>query len=383
LTEALIARGRAQAETLIAAARKATGLAEFGDPPLRPTLDILLGAILDQARLTEAGLQARWRHIDRLLCNRLRLEAAASPPVKTSPLVFIVGMPRSGTTKLHRMLARDPGVNFVPTWRHLYPVPLTPDPSETAIRKQLGAMFAQGFKTQAAECYQAHPIDAEEPEEETWLMQHSFLTESVEAELAVPGYLVWLRTQDMRPVYRQMARFLAAIAGQHPDPGRPWILKGTFHGAYLDILFDTFPDARAIYCHRDPVASLPSYCSLVERLRRQQSDHVDRARLGADLLDWYADHQGRMMTARGRVPAGRILDLPYEAIRDDAAEVLRRISEFLDRPLDLPAMLDWEAAQRQAGHDRHVYAAADYGLDARRIADRTEIYRTAYLAEIA
>ena len=366
-------------EGLLAAACAETRLTEYGEPPLRPALDHLVASILSEADLTPAGMDMRRRHILRLLSNRLRLAAflKGRDPVAVGKKIFIVGMPRSGTTKLHRLLARDERLNTIPTWQLLYPVPLSDDASDRPIRRQLGRMYADGFRKRSSDCYVAHPIDAEEPEEETWLMQHSFLTDSIEADLKVPTYLSWLRGQDVAPMYGQLSRWFEAIAAQTEHPTHPWLLKGTFHGAHLDALAAAFPDAAVLYCHRDPLDSLPSYCSLTERLRGIQGSAVDRIQLGRQLLQSSSDRAARMRDARRVFPRDRIIDLSYRSICHHPDAVLEEIYRFLgiDLPVDIrSALLTWEA-QSQAGVGRHQYAADHYGLSEHDILEAFSDYR--------
>jgi len=376
-----------QAAELVAAAHRAAGLAQSGGPPFH-LLEAFVASITAEAQLTKAGWAARRRHIERLLVNNIRLTtlqerqpeifAAEMPP----PLV-IVGMPRSGTTKLHRLLSRDASFNVVSTWENLFPIPLSDSPSDREMRRQIGIMFAKGLRTNSPDIYAVHPIDAEEPEEEIWLMQHSFLTESVEAELRVPTYLEYLKAQDVRPMYDQLGLWLLALSAQGTRPALPWLLKGTFHTAHLDVLLETFPQAKLVYCYRDPLQAVPSYMSLVEKLRRQQSDHVDLQELGRTILTSFSRQQAKGKAHR-RNRSSAILEVAYRDIVARPLDVVRQIYEFAGLQASEATLSDmraWNDANPQYLHGQHAYLPEKYGLSANDIEAACHDYRSERPAE--
>ena len=373
---------------LIAAARAAVpGLEDFGAPPLSPVFERMVQAMNQEGRLSERGATGRGQHIVHLLSNRLRLTnmLRRRPELATAPLgrpVVIVGLPRSGTTKMQRMLVRDEQFNSIMTWECLSPVPLSDDPDERQKRIQIGEGFCSAFKTYFPDFYAAHPIEAHEPEEDMVLMQHSFLTESLDAEMHVPGFVDWLRTQDHEPMYRQLSLLLRVLAEQHGKIGQPWLLKGTYHGICLDVLLKVFPDAKVVYFHRDPVETIASYASLVSKMRRMLSDEVDSREVGQELLRYWAWHQNKMLQVRDTLPKGAILDIDYPDILRNASMVAERIYAFAGLNLTSKAraaMLAWETQNAQHRHGKHDYAIADYGISAAQIKTACAVYRQRFI----
>lgn len=372
---------------LIEAARGTGGLGDFGEPALSPVLERMVQAINEEGRLSERGAAGRSQHMVHLLANRLRLTnmLKATPALATAPLgrlVVIVGLPRSGTTKMHRMLTRDEQFNTIMTWECLSPVPLSSDADERKMRMQIGEGFCNAFKTYFPEFYAVHPIEAHEPEEDMVLMQHSFLTESLDAEMRVPGFIEWLKSQDHAPMYRQFGLFLRALADQHGKVGQPWLLKGTYHGIYLDVLLKVFPDARIIYFHRDPVATIASYASLVSKMRRMLSDEVDNREVGQELLRYWSWHQHRMLQVRDSLPDGSILDVSYSDVVRSASSVAERMYEFAGLELTSTAraaMAAWETENAQHRHGKHEYVTTEYGITDAQIADACAEYRRRFI----
>lgn len=375
------------APQLIAAACAATGFDDFGEPPLSPVLDRMIQAINEEAYLTRFGSTARGEHIVHLLSNRLRLMETLRrrPELAQQPLgrlVIIVGLPRSGTTKMQRMMARDERFNTILAWECLSPVPLSDDPSERQQRIQIAESFCNAFKTNLPAFYAAHPIEAHEPEEDMVLMQHSFLTESLDAEMHIPGFIEWLKTQDHAPMYRQFGLFLRVLADQHGKVGQPWLLKGTYHGIHLDVLIEAFPGARIVYFHRDPVETIASYASLVSKMRHMLSDQVDNREVGQELLRYWSWHQHRMLQVRDSLPDGAVLDVAYPDIVRNAGEVAERMYAFAGIELTnqaRAAMTDWEAGNAQHRHGKHEYVTTDYGITPEKIAESCFEYRRRFI----
>lgn len=369
-------------EQLVAAACGATGLSDFGEPPLHPALDHIVTGLNDEARLNVPGRAGREQALIGVLVNRLLLQArlTAQPDLLDDPVgtpVVVVGLPRSGTTKLQRMLAADRRLNSIKFWECLSPVPLSDSPDDVATRIGFATAYSDALR-QSPEFFAAHPVIPEEPEEEMVVMRHSLLNESLDAEVRVPSYIRWLQGQDRGPMYAQLAVFLRLLARQHDKIGDPWILKGTYHGAHLDTLLEHLPNARIVYCHRDPVQTIASYCSLVSKMRRLSSDDVDEHDVGQELMNFWPAHLEQTLAARARVPAENILDLAYTDIVADGLGAAERIYDFAGLELTEQARADlagWNADNAQHKHGRHSYDVTDYGLTDELIAQACDQYR--------
>jgi hypothetical protein len=373
------------ADELIAGARAATGLTDFGDPSIEPALGKIVDALNNDARLNAVGRDARAQSLTGVLVNRLLLAAhlEARPDVVDDQLgtpVVVVGLPRSGTTKLQRMIAADERLNSIKFWECLCPMPLSDSSDDVQVRIGQAEAYCVALR-QSPEFFAAHPVVAEEPEEDMVVMRHSLLNESLDAEVRVPSYVRWLQGQDRAPMYRQLAIWLRVLARQHGKVGEPWILKGTYHGAHLDVLLEHLPDARIVYCHRDPVETIASYCSLVSKMRRLCSDEVDLHDVGQELLGFWSWHLNETLQARDRLPDDRILDLAYHDIVRDGMGLTERIYDFGGLTLTdsaRAAISTWDRDNARDKHGRHEYAVTDYGLTDEMIAQACDQYRKQY-----
>jgi Sulfotransferase family len=372
---------------MIDAACAATRLKDFGDPPLFPALEVMVKSINEEANLTDFGAEMRRQKIIQLLVNRLLLtDRLKRQPelneISLGPQLIIVGLPRSGTTKMLRMLCRDRRFNNIALWENSFPIALSDSPDDRQKRIEYGQAFCDAVQQAAPDFYAVHPIDSEEPEEEMVLMQHSFLTEAIDAEMYVPSYQAWLREQNKRPMYEQLRTWLKVLAYEHGKPNNPWILKGTYHGPYLDILLDVFPESKVIYSHRDPVDTISSYCSLIAKLRSLLSERVNKQDVGPELLHTWVGQQNAMMQARARADESRILDLAYPDIVRNMSAVIERVYDFADIELTdetKEAFADWEQENAQHKHGKHEYRTEEFGISKADIAEAFKDYRDKYI----
>lgn len=375
---------------MIETACTSTGLKDFGDPPLFPALEVMVKSINEEANLTDFGAEMRRQKIIQLLVNRLLLsEMLKKQPelneTQLGPQLIIVGLPRSGTTKMLRMLCRDKRFNNIALWENAFPIPLSDSPDDRKKRIDFGQAFCDAVQQAAPGFYAVHPIDSEEPEEEMVLMHHSFLTEAIDAEMYVPTYQEWLQQQERRPMYKQLRTWLKVLANEHHKPNDPWILKGTYHGPYLDILLELFPEAKVVYSHRDPVDTISSYCSLVARLRSLLSDSVDKQAIGPEMLATWSSQQNNMMHARARADDSRILDLGYPDIVRNMSEIIERVYEFAGIELtdEVKATFAvWEQENAQHKHGKHEYKTEEFGISREDIAQSFKDYREEYILNV-
>lgn len=373
---------------LLAAARQSTGLEDFGAPALSPALDKLVDSLHQEARLTDVGIEARIQRMVSLLINRLKLMDILKrrPDIANAELgtpIFVIGLPRSGTTKMQRIIAADSRFNHTAMWETLFPVPLSDSADDRATRIGYCQAFCDALN-KLPDMEAVHTFGPLVPEEDVILLQHGFMVEAIDPELRAPTYMRWLRTADRRGSYQQEANFLRVLADAHGKTGDPWILKGTYHGTQLDVILDVMPNAKFIYCHRDPLDNIPSYCSLLNRMRRLLSDEVDKIELGREILEYWSGHLHDMIEVRKRIPADRIFDLPYGDIVWRMPEALEKIYAFAGIPLTDEARAAhrrWEADNAINKHGRHEYDLRDYGLTEKQIAEACSEYRAMFIAD--
>ena len=361
---------------LMEQARDHTGLSDFGDPWFERPLDVLLDAIRRQARLNPAGEWSATKQFVKVLADRLWAEQwfGQHPEILARPLprpVVIVGPMRSGTTRIHRLLAADRRFTHLRSFETISPVP-RPDFEHGApdFRATLAARIMKVARLANPRTLTIHPTGPYEPEEELGLLCSSFWGMKHEAQWWVPDYGRWCEGEDATPAYRQMARLLKLVGwSQQASSLRPWVLKTPQHMLDLPALLAVFPDARLIFTHRDPLAVVGSAASLAWNQTIIYSDHADPAKIGSEWLHKTRLQVERMHAARAAIPPERQIDVHYEEMERDWQGTMGRLYGFLG--LDLaPALPAMEAYQRRAaGLKRrpHEYSLEAFGLTADRV----------------
>jgi hypothetical protein len=378
-------------ERLLASARRVAGADDFGPEPFLEPLRVLLDS-LRAAPLSDLGVAIMRGTLLRSLSQRLRAQQwwTAHPEILDEPVdrpIVVVGMMRSGTTLLQRVLASDPRLACAHGWEVGEPAPRPGwDPAADDPRIAAAEEREEQTRTFATELFAIHPTYVHEAEEEIVFLADAFLSHIPEASCDVPGYRSWVDTQDFAPAYRWLRRMLQLLQWQkrqRGEPRRPFVLKTPSHLGYLDKLLAEFPDAHVVHTHRDPVDVIPSGASLNTTLWRTHCDAVDPHEVGHQWIErmgWSCD---RALAARDRIPAAQVSDVAFvDAVADPvgtAAGVLAAVD------LDLTdearrAMEAWlvEDRKREA-LPVHRYTAGDFGLTADRIRERFADYTRRFL----
>ncbi|MCB9662881.1 MAG: sulfotransferase [Alphaproteobacteria bacterium] len=357
------------ADALRAAAARAEGLDPSPDPELDEPLDVLCASLREEARLTPLGRLVQRQRLIGLLRARLRLQHAVrgvpapDDEALSSPLV-ITGLPRTGTTFLHRLLAADPRLRALRSWEAIAPAPLPDDPGD-ARRRAAARRNEQALRYLAPDFFAVHPIDAEGVEEEVLLLDLALRTNVAPATCHVPAFEAWLATADRTPAYALLRQALGLLSA--PAGPRRWVLKTPDHLPFLDVLASVFPGARVIHTHRHPRETTGSFASMVAHAHGLCTDAVDPERIGRS---WLTQHAAWVRTAQAHRDQGTappVLDVRYDDLMADPLREVARIYAFagLALPDDVQARI---AAAREAGSrhapGRHRYALEDFGLSA-------------------
>lgn len=327
-------------EQLCLEARRATGLKDFGDPPVEPPLSLLTLSLEREAHLHPLGRLLMKIHLRGLLAARLKLAAQFqiqdSSGVK-SPVVrpiFIIGMPRSGSTFLHELLSLDPALRAPRVWEVMSPAEaVQPDRGWRDSRVWQAAWCLWWFRRLAPLADTVYPMRARTPHECVAIQSHTFISEEFVSTCQIPTYEAFLRRADLRPAYQWQKRFMEHLQNGHSSTR--WILKSPDHVRGLDALFAVFPDALIIQTHRNPMDSLRSSIQLTQVLRRLYGPAGDSRELAEREAQTLAWNVGRSVQFRDRHPelAKRFLDMNYSDLVSDPVAAVRRIYRTFELPI--------------------------------------------------
>ncbi len=279
-------------------------------------------------------------HLRDLLETRLRLAAVwraslgALEAQRIDHPVFILGMPRSGSTFLHELLAADPANCAPRVWEVMFPVERPPGgPEDRARRIRKAAACLWWFRRLAPRADSVYPMRAETPHECVAIHSYTFLSEEFVSTCWIPSYEAFLHTTDLTPVYAWQRRFL-----QHLQVGRPplrWVLKSPDHVCGLDELFAVFPDAFIVQTHRNPLEVVSSSAELTRVLRALYGPPGDLAEVQAREVRVLAERTERFMQFRDQHPElqNRFIDVKYTELAGDPLGAASRIYRQLDAPL--------------------------------------------------
>jgi hypothetical protein len=369
---------------LLAAARERTGLTEFGDEWFVEPLGVLVGALNAEARLSEVGEALTRRRLTALLGDRLRLRALLEkhPEIRDIGVTVaaeICGLPRTGSTLLHRLLAAAPGATTTLSWETSYPLPFPGEGPDAGERKRRARERAALFLKMSPDFVNIHTIEWDGPEEDVILLDRTFTSMSFDSFYAIPSYGAWLRTTDQAPAYRELREWLQVLMWQRPErAGKVWVLKSPHHLTAVDTVLDTFDGCKIVMTHRSPASAVPSYASMVTTISAQYSDEVDPAAAGRYWSARFAETLREFAGSRAR-RADRFVDVAYrDLVADPVGQACRVLGE-LGLTADLAALESYVERNREQRHGAHAYAPADFGLSADQLARDFAFYEEVYL----
>lgn len=376
-------------EGLLAAAVATAGLDDFGDRHFVTGLTRLVEAMPGHARLNGLGEQLVYGGAINLLVNRLRYvrDARQHPEILQEKIVkpiIVLGLPRTGTSKLQRVMSSDPQVQRMDYWRTTNPAPFPGEVRGNPKARIEAAQAVEQMLTTMFPGWQArHPTEALEPDEELHLMHGSFECMISWLFARAPAFYDYIMQCDQRPMYRHLHAQMQYLQWQDGGArGRPWIMKSPVHINALSVLLETFPDAVLVHCHRDLQKVLPSFASLIEHARRIGSDHVDPRVVGREMFDYWATALDRYMVERDKLPADRILDVRFDEVVSDIVGVIRRVYDRAGRAITPEALANfrnYDASRPEHHFGTYTYSAADYGYTPEMIDQRFAGYRERFI----
>ncbi len=367
-------------EDLRASAVKTVGLDDFGtdDDNYLEALAVLLESYRREADLTELGSKMSRFFLRNALVARLLSEASwkrypqhTEVPI-TAPM-FVTGLPRTGTTALHRLLCGDPRHQGLELWLAEFPQPRPPREtwSDNAVFVEMQARFARAHQ-ENPDYTGLHFMTADEVEECWQLLRQSVHSVSYETLAHVPTYARWLSGQDWTKPYERHRRNLQLIGLN--DPEKRWVLKNPSHLFALDALFAAYPDALVIQCHRPAETIMASMCSLAQHTTTGWSNRYVGATIGADSLETWSRGLERFNSVRARENPAQFCDVDYADLARDPIGTVENIYahfgiEFTPEARAAIVATDDESKQG-ARAPKHTYSLADYGLTEDQVKER-------------
>ena len=369
------------ADELIAEAVEQTGFDDFGDLPYREGLEVLLETYDRHLADPEGRKRCRDRVVFQL-ATRLKLENAFSTITgwqeqEIVAPVFVTGLPRSGTSALLNLLVSAPENRGLLQWEVQFPdpwpgsAPGDKDPRYDYLAKALEESRDSDFA-------KIHYIDADTPEECVLLHAFAFGGVQLGFEIMLEPYRSWVLAQDLTPLYAYQKKMMQLLNWR--SPGTQWMLKAPAHMLAVDAILAVFPDARFVWCHRDPQAVVPSINSMnkvVMNMYAGDYDHLDAGEIGRAVMEWYALTLERGLAARERLDESLFIDCSQQELVDDPMGVVERVYQQFGLNMDDAARSALQAhidANPKGKHGKHEYSLEEYGLTRELIDQRFAFY---------
>jgi hypothetical protein len=361
-----------EADAVLNAATEQTGLDDFGDPWFHEPLEVLCLALQSEGGLSPSGVVSSWSQLVQHLKNRLLIEdlLKRSPEIRTVRIarpIIIAGLPRTGTTHLHNLMAADPALRSLPYWESLEPLlspAEQPGPGEPDPRL---ARTAQGLAVlDAAMPYfkRMHEMTVEHVHEEIQLLAIAGSTMLFETMAPMPAWRDWYRATDQTPAYGYLKTVLQVL--QWSRGGTRWVLKSPQHLEQFGPLMATFPDATVVVTHRDPVSVTASMTTMIAYTSRLALAKVDPSAIGRYWAPRVQDLLRACVADRDVVPGTQSIDVRFSEFMADDVGMVERIYRLAGQPMTSEARTAMESFMVEHPRGRHgrvIYDLADFGLD--------------------
>ena len=368
-------------------AKSETGLSDLGEPLFFEGLNRLINSINNEANLNEIGIQAQPIRIQGLLTNRLRFEEDLKkfPEILDQEIIapiVIVGLPRTGSTMTHRLLASDPNHTAMLWWEGRYPA-LLPGQKRGDIeaRMELGKAEVDAVVAASPEALDIHPWDYKGADEEILLLEHNFLSTVPESFMALPSYSEWIEEQDHTLAYEDLKKFIQYLQWQNPGREKKrWVLKSPHHLGFIDKMISVFPDAKIIQTHRDPIKTVPSFCSMCANLFEPLTTNFDKVFIGKHWSNKLTRALNHCMNISEQHP-DNFLDLEFLNMIKDPIDEMKKIYEFIGESFGEKTEVAMEAWREENKHEMgaHKYSLEEYDLTESQINNNFAKYQQKYI----
>ena len=378
-------------DSLIRDACAVDGLSDFGDDSHLEPLEKLLFSLEHEADLNAIGETVLRQRVVDILTTRLRVQEYLKryPEIRDEEIVaplVVVGLPRTGTTMLHRTLAADHRL-FAPLWYEVrYPCPgLDWDPAGEDQRiidakAEMSAMLEANPDLLAV-----HPMDAMGPDEDIMLLEQSFYSYNIQAYANLPTFDRWIEAQDHTVGYEYWRLLLQFLQWQKKRTGQQaerWTVKAPHHLHFMDLVFKVFPDARVVQTHRDPVDTIPSLTSMTAALWVIYSDNADPCEVGRTWARKFARGLTHTMDVRQQVGEEHFLDLWFKDTVSQPLTEIQKIYDFIGMDFTPEAraeMEQWQDFNKRELRPAHDYTLEQYGFTETGLEQQFARYREKYI----
>jgi hypothetical protein len=348
-----------------------SGSNDFGPSDYVPGLKVLLQSMDYDPHFSERGRRTAWGEVIGVLKGRVHAVKSMkdNPGFDAVPItnpVVITGIPRTGTTALHRLMAADARFQSLQTWLLDSPMPRPPVaswPGYPQFQKTVAALEARHEAIPQKRA--AHHRAAEEMHECCMVLRQSFVSNLWSCGWSAPTYDAWWQSQSENAAYRHYYRCVQLIGSTSPD--NRWLLKNPGHIQNLDILFAIFPEAKVIQTHRDPAKAVPSLVSLLMQshpvMEVDRSEQRSKIMLAREVAKW-SNAAAKADKVRQTHP-GKLLDVMHADFHSDAMGVLEQIYEFIGMDIsdDVRGLFAQRITEKpELSHGVHRYNIADYGV---------------------
>ena len=356
---------------IIDAAKNHTNLEYFGNPLFLEGFECLIQSINEEADLNDIGIEAQQHRLVGILANLLRIEDACiqypemlNEEIK-SPVV-IVGLPRTGSTMTHRLLASDPRHTAMLWWEGRYPAMLPNEvrghPDE---RMEMGKAEVEAVMQASPEALTIHPWDYKGADEEILLLEHTFFSTVPESFMRLPTYSKWVESQDHIHAYAQLKKMLQYLQWQNPGRDmKRWVLKSPHHLGFIDKLLKIFPDSKVIQTHRDPLKTVPSFCSMCSNLFEPLTNSYDKNEIGHHWAHKLAKVLNHCMQV-SNLNKENFLNLEFKKMIQDPILEMEEVYNFIDEDFNDQAENAMNAWKEENQHEMgaHQYSLEEFGLE--------------------
>ncbi len=368
-------------------ARRQAGLDDFGPDYFLEPMAKLLDSIRKDARLHEAGIALqRGRMVNGLVARLRMFDAIKKHPEiadeKVEVAAVIAGLPRTGSTMFHRMLSRASGFTAIRWWETQNYAPFPGEERGKPIaRRQAGEKIMEGYVQ--AGLMSIHPFAIDEPDEEIIIMDQFYVGTMPESAMYVPSYAEWLSTYDTSKAYGDLITVLKFLQWQDVTrKGKRWVLKTPGHLSMVNQMLKAFPNAVLIMTHRDPVSTVPSYCSMCDSIVKMSTSEIDSVTFGRFTEKRWAGFLKQFTEARSKFAENRFIDVQYENLTaaplGEARRVLERLGVAMTPEIEA-AMQEWLVENAREKRAAHHYTLEQFGLDKDELEKDFAAYKARFL----